>query len=125
MSTFPLIGSALVCCDAAQVRTLVSNINNAEAIFGRCQTCVGNMLRSICAFTCGADQSRFINATVGINESFFGTAEVVLEIDINIDERFVNETYDSCQGVVNPATGTTSMDIACGFYDSRTCTPRR
>jgi Niemann-Pick C1 protein len=35
----------------------------AEQIFGRCATCLRNLFRSICDFTCGSDQSRFMNAT--------------------------------------------------------------
>lgn len=52
-------------------------------------------------------------------------ADVVVALDMNISEKFVNETYESCRGVINPATGTTSMDISCGQYDAKTCTPRR
>lgn len=42
-----------------------------------------------------------------------------------MDEKYINETYDSCKSVIHPASGRVSMDIACGAYNSRTCTPRR
>lgn len=122
----PSVASDRLCCDAAQVQTLSQNIAKAEVIFGRCQTCISNMLLSICAFTCAPDQTRFMNATVDTLTDFFGQeTDVVISIDINIDTKFVADTYDSCQGVVNPATGTTAMDIACGIYDAKTCTPQR
>lgn len=123
------LGDDLVCCDSDQVGALVNNLVLAEAIFGRCQTCLANMLRAICEFSCGIDQSRYLNTTVDTIEVYVDfepvMAEVVVSVEMNIDELFVNKTYDSCRGVINPATGTTSMDIACGQYDSKTCTPRR
>lgn len=42
-----------------------------------------------------------------------------------IDESYANTTYHSCSKVVHPASGRVSMDVACGLYDSRTCTPER
>lgn len=32
----------------------------ADSIFGRCSTCIKNMIRGICDFTCAPDQSRFM-----------------------------------------------------------------
>lgn len=43
----------------------------AEGIFGRCQTCIKNMQKSICSFTCAPDQSRFMKPE--IYDSWDGT----------------------------------------------------
>lgn len=47
---FPMIfynlGSDLLCCDATQVRKISSNFRQAEGIFGRCRSCMKNMIKS-------------------------------------------------------------------------------
>lgn len=49
----------------------------------------------------------------------------VESVQLEISERFVNEVYESCRNVIIPATGTFAMDLACGLYDSKTCSPKR
>ena len=57
------------------------NMVMAEGVFGRCDTCVRNLFRSICDFTCAPDQSRFMAATdTGENEK--GTFVESIEVNL-------------------------------------------
>lgn len=40
---------------------MVSSLRMAEGVFGRCQTCLKNMMKSICSMTCAHDHSRFMS----------------------------------------------------------------
>lgn len=42
-----------------------------------------------------------------------------------LDEKYANDTYNSCKNIIHPASGRVAMDISCGKYDSKTCTPAR
>lgn len=44
---------------------------------------------------------------------------------MNINEAYVNGTFNSCKSVIHPASGRVSMDFSCGMYDSRSCTAKR
>lgn len=46
---------------------------------------------------------------------------VQFEMSIN----FINEVYESCKRVVVPSTSGYVLDMACGLYDSKTCSPKR
>lgn len=50
-----------------------AGFQQADGIFGRCQTCMKNMQKSMCSFTCGADQSRFMKPE--IKESWDGSGK--------------------------------------------------
>ena len=57
------------CCDGDQILSMHNSMTMAEGIFGRCSSCLKNMFRSICEFTCSPDQKKFMKATVlGIND---------------------------------------------------------
>lgn len=58
-----ILGNEPVCCDANQVTRMVGSLRMAEGIFARCQTCLKNMMKSICSMTCAKDHSRFLNTT--------------------------------------------------------------
>ncbi|XP_016843552.1 NPC intracellular cholesterol transporter 1 homolog 1b [Nasonia vitripennis] len=105
------------CCDAEQISTMADNMNMAEQVFGRCSTCLRNLFRSICDFTCAADQSRFMNATKIVNDNWIESIEIFL------DEAYANATYESCKNIVNPTSGTLTMDMAC--KGAKKCNPRR
>lgn len=40
------------------------SMGSAESVFGRCPTCLQNMIKSICSFSCAPDQSRFMDPIV-------------------------------------------------------------
>lgn len=58
-----------VCCDEKQIDVLDSELQRAEGIFGRCTTCVRNLFKYFCEFTCAKDQSRFMKVTEFIPDS--------------------------------------------------------
>lgn len=64
MENLLILGTDPVCCNAAQAQRMITAIQNAEIIFARCQTCLKNMIKSICSMTCAPDQSRFMNTTI-------------------------------------------------------------
>lgn len=112
-----------VCCTSDQVKEMDTSFQLAEQVFGRCQTCVQNMLRSICAMTCHPEQGKFIK----VKEHKPGPLEKECVWDINflIDQKYMDETYESCVGVVAPSTGTRVMGLSCGGNTVETCTPQK
>lgn len=113
-----IIDETPVCCTSDQVLEMDKSFKLAEQMFGRCQTCTQNMLKSICAFSCGADQSKFVSVTkTGEHEGKLYAEEV----EVRLATEYMESTYDSCVGVVSPATGTRVMSIACGGNTVDTC----
>lgn len=51
------------CCDTNQLKTMDQSIKLAANFLKRCPSCLQNLVKHICDFTCGVDQSRFINVT--------------------------------------------------------------
>lgn len=49
----------------------------------------------------------------------------VESVQFEINENYISEVYESCSQVITPSTGAYSMDMACGLYDSKTCSPKR
>ncbi|XP_016911679.2 NPC intracellular cholesterol transporter 1 homolog 1b-like [Apis cerana] len=115
-----------LCCDADNVKTLTENLNMAESIFGRCPTCLRNAYKLLCDLTCSPEQSKFLHVTKKDNYTTESgkRKEYVKEIEVYIEEEYMNKTYDSCKNVVMPQSGKLAMDLACGIYDASTCTPK-
>lgn len=111
--------STPLCCDPFQLHQLDSNFKNGEGLFGRCETCLKNMLFSICNFACNPEQSRFLTAHT--HESGY----YVDKVDYRIDRDHVHGVYDSCKGIILPSSGKYAMDIACGGWESTRCTAER
>ncbi|XP_038117109.1 NPC intracellular cholesterol transporter 1 homolog 1b [Culex quinquefasciatus] len=111
--------STPLCCDPFQLHQLDSNFKNGEGLFGRCETCLKNMLFSICNFACNPEQSRFLTAHT--HESGY----YVEKVDYRIDRDHVHGVYDSCKGIILPSSGKYAMDIACGGWESTRCTAER
>ncbi|KYN10247.1 PREDICTED: Niemann-Pick C1 protein-like isoform X1 [Trachymyrmex cornetzi] len=109
------------CCDANQILTMDKSMDMAESIYGRCPTCVRNMFRLICDFTCSPEQSKFVRVTKSAEENGI---EYVVESQIHITEAFINGTYDSCKNVINPTSGNLAMDIGCGTLGASKCSPK-
>lgn len=51
------------CCDTNQLKTLDNNINLAANFLSRCPSCLDNLVKHFCEFTCSPQQSKFINVT--------------------------------------------------------------
>ncbi|XP_017769241.1 PREDICTED: Niemann-Pick C1 protein-like [Nicrophorus vespilloides] len=110
------------CCDDAQAQytTTMSAMSN---IFGRCPTCVKNILANVCEFSCSPDQSNFVKVkTHGTN----GGKDFVKSIEVTILEEYMNTTYESCSRVALPSSGGVVIDGACGEgFNSFNCNPTR
>ncbi|KAI4483549.1 hypothetical protein M0804_007809 [Polistes exclamans] len=111
------------CCSASQIVYLDLNMNMAEGIFGRCTSCLKNVFREICDYTCGKNQSRFMNVTNSAMDE--KGCEYVTELELYIAEEYINKTYESCKNVINPSSGGLAMDIACGSHGASRCTPKK
>ncbi|KAK2576131.1 hypothetical protein KPH14_007462 [Odynerus spinipes] len=113
------------CCSTDQIVTMDANMNMAEGIFGRCTSCLRNIFKFICSFTCSPDQSRFMKVVKDAVDESRPDEKYVEELEIYVAEEFVNKTYDSCKNVINPSSSGLAMDIACGFHGASRCTPRK
>lgn len=51
------------CCDVNQLKTLDTNVNIASNFLKRCPSCLDNLVKHICDFTCAVNQSKFMNVT--------------------------------------------------------------
>jgi Niemann-Pick C1 protein len=111
-----------VCCTNGQVLKMEQEVQMAEGVFGRCQTCLNNMLKSICALACAPDQSKYIVPTVSRN--FLGV-DYVSEVEFRIDGQFMAGVFNSCIETVVPSSGRLAMDLACGSFGAKDCTPER
>uniref|UniRef100_A0A182NDR6 SSD domain-containing protein n=1 Tax=Anopheles dirus TaxID=7168 RepID=A0A182NDR6_9DIPT len=109
-----------VCCAASQVAEMDKNFQQAEGLFSRCSTCLTNMLYSICSLACHPEQSRFLTAYTEPT-----TGAYVNRVDYRIDRQYVQDTYDSCKGIVLPSSGKYAMDVGCGFWEAAGCTAER
>jgi len=58
-----LVPAVKTCCDTKQLKTMDQSILLAAAFLQRCPSCLQNLVKHICDFICGADQSRFIKVT--------------------------------------------------------------
>ncbi|XP_043277996.1 NPC intracellular cholesterol transporter 1 homolog 1b-like [Venturia canescens] len=112
------------CCDPNQIMTMDKSLQMAEAIFGRCESCAKNLFRSICDFTCASDQARFMKATNWATEPSTGK-EYITSVQIYISQEYTHATRESCSRVINPMTGTSALDIACGGNTGNKCTAER
>lgn len=50
----------LLCCDSEMINIMEANFQMAASLFGRCDTCMKNFRKSICAFNCSPKQSDFL-----------------------------------------------------------------
>ena len=51
------------CCDIKQLKTLDRNTAMVAALFKRCPSCLNNLMKIFCEYTCSPKQSTFINVT--------------------------------------------------------------
>lgn len=57
------------CCDVHQLETFDTNIKLAANFLARCPSCLDNLVKHLCEFTCSPKQSLFMNATqIEVNE---------------------------------------------------------
>lgn len=129
-----------------QVDVLNQNVKLAANFLARCPSCMANLVRHMCDFTCSPQQSKFmeIKATemntdtskfffwgefcrLDINKpySLFSEKEYITNIDLHITGQYMNGTYDSCSAVSSPSTGRRALDLMCGSWGASKCSARK
>ncbi|XP_015181886.1 PREDICTED: Niemann-Pick C1 protein isoform X2 [Polistes dominula] len=111
------------CCDVKQLETLKQNIKLAANFLKRCPSCLDNLSKHFCEFTCSPHQSSFINVTEILKDE--KGIEYVNQIDVYITNKYLDGTYKSCNKVSVPSTGQLALDIMCGEWGSSRCSPQK
>ncbi|XP_038114072.1 NPC intracellular cholesterol transporter 1 isoform X1 [Culex quinquefasciatus] len=119
-----LVDDAVTCCDAQQVDVLNQNVKLAANFLARCPSCMANLVRHMCDFTCSPQQSKFmeIKATEMNTDT---KKEYITNIDLHITGQYMNGTYDSCSAVSSPSTGRRALDLMCGSWGASKCSARK
>ncbi|PNF39249.1 hypothetical protein B7P43_G16956, partial [Cryptotermes secundus] len=111
------------CCNTAQLQAMDEKLQLAEGILKRCTSCVRNLMRHICEFTCSTTQNKFIEPAElkqnPANETYINA------MNVYIDPAYMNETYDSCRQVVMPSSGGPALGSMCIPYGAEDCNPER
>ncbi|XP_011704595.1 PREDICTED: Niemann-Pick C1 protein isoform X2 [Wasmannia auropunctata] len=109
------------CCDADQLTTLNTNVQLAANFLKRCPSCLDNLAKHFCDYTCGVNQSKFINITEKATDEAKGV-EYINGIDLYITNRYLDGTFNSCNKVSVPSTGQLALDLMCGEWGASRCT---
>ncbi|XP_017879993.1 NPC intracellular cholesterol transporter 1 isoform X4 [Ceratina calcarata] len=111
------------CCDTNQLTTMDTNIKLAANFLSRCPSCLDNLVKHFCEFTCSRQQSKFINVTE-IQKDDKGV-EYINGIDFYITNKYLEGTFNSCNKVSVPSSGQLALDIMCGIWGASKCTALR
>ncbi|XP_074113620.1 Niemann-Pick type C-1a isoform X4 [Cotesia typhae] len=112
------------CCDVNQLETFDTNIKLAANFLARCPSCLDNLVKHLCEFTCSPKQSLFMNATqIEVNEETNNT--YVNAVDVFITNKYLQGTFTSCKKVSVPSLGQLALDVMCGDWGASRCTPER
>ncbi|XP_017762316.1 PREDICTED: Niemann-Pick C1 protein isoform X5 [Eufriesea mexicana] len=107
------------CCDTNQLKTMDANIKLAANFLKRCPSCLDNLVKHFCEFTCSTEQSKFINVTEIQKEN---EIKYINGIDIYVTNKYIEGTFKSCSKVSVPSTGQLALDIMCGIWGASRCT---
>ncbi|XP_011630043.1 NPC intracellular cholesterol transporter 1-like [Pogonomyrmex barbatus] len=107
------------CCDTKQLLILNENIKLASNFLKRCPSCLDNLQKHFCDFTCAVNQNIFINITE--KREINGT-EYINAIDLYITNKYLEGTFNSCNKVSVPSTGQLALDLMCGEWGASRCT---
>ncbi|XP_050076475.1 NPC intracellular cholesterol transporter 1 isoform X2 [Anopheles maculipalpis] len=133
-------GNINTCCDAAQVEVLNKNVALAANFLARCPSCMANLVRHMCDFTCSPQQSSFMKVVsteevepkeTDEKSDQPGTTvaptpkEYITKIDIHITQQYLNGTFESCNQVSVPSTGQLALDLMCGDWGASRCSPTK
>ncbi|XP_017042857.1 NPC intracellular cholesterol transporter 1 isoform X1 [Drosophila ficusphila] len=110
------------CCDKTQVELLNKNVELAGHILDRCPSCIENLVRHICQFTCSPHQSEFMRVVATDKNK---DVEYITSVDLHVSTEYVNKTYKSCSQVSVPQTGQLAFDLMCGAYPASRCNPTK
>lgn len=111
------------CCDSAQLATFSKNIELAANFLKRCPSCMMNLARHLCDFTCGKDQSNYMKIVETQNNT--KGKEYITAIDLFITNDYLEGTYKSCKQVSVPSSGQLALDLMCGNWGASKCSAMR
>ncbi|XP_017025835.1 NPC intracellular cholesterol transporter 1 isoform X2 [Drosophila kikkawai] len=111
------------CCDKQQVEILNKNVKLAANFLDRCPSCMENLVRHICQFTCSSQQSDFMHVAETKNNA--KGISYISAVDLHISTEYINKTYKSCSQVSVPQTGQLALDLMCGSYSASRCNPTK
>jgi Niemann-Pick C1 protein len=94
----------------------------AEGIFGRCQTCMKNLMKGICGIACDPQQNKYLTILEIKDSAVFPGKQYANKVEYRIDLNYTTNVYESCKEVVHPSSGRQAMELACGTEASK-CTP--
>ncbi|KAG7205223.1 hypothetical protein KM043_018307 [Ampulex compressa] len=112
----------ITCCDTNQLSTLDVNIKLASNFLKRCPSCLDNLAKHFCDFTCGRNQSKFINVT-RVEENL--GVKYINAMDVYITNKYLDGTFNSCNKVSVPSTGQLALDLMCGEWGASRCTAKK
>lgn len=134
------------CCDTAQLQTLDKGLTFAGNLLRRCPSCMNNLAKHICEFTCSPQQSSFMNVkSTAKNDSnsmymifhvqsskilvlniylIFFIVAYITEIDIFLTKNYTEGIFNSCKRVFMPSTGVLALDFMCGVPSTQ-CTAQK
>ena len=108
LSTDNTTATAHVCCSADQLRTLRSNIGQAQSLINRCPACLSNFIQHYCVVTCDPNSSQFMDADTDPSK------EYVEDITVYITHHYADDLYNSCANVQFAGGGAGVMSLLCG-----------
>ncbi|XP_012258607.2 NPC intracellular cholesterol transporter 1 isoform X2 [Athalia rosae] len=112
------------CCSSEQLITLNNNVEIAANFLQRCPSCMNNLVKHICEFTCSPVQSNFMNVT-NIQPVPDSNKTYIDGVQVYISERYIDGTYKSCNKVAVPSTGQLALDIMCGEWGASRCSAEK
>lgn len=98
------------------------SIRMAEGIFGRCRTCMKNLLKGICAIACDPDQDRYLDILEEFNSTMQAGKTYASHVEFRMDPEYKKNVFESCKNVIHPASGRLALELACGTEISK-CSP--
>lgn len=117
-------GGVLTCCDTEQLKIFDNSIALAANFLGRCPSCMSNLKRHICDFTCSPNQSDFMQVAEVKGPNVNGT-KYITAVDIYVSNNYIEDTYQSCKQVSVPSTGQLALDLMCGPWAAARCSAKR
>jgi Niemann-Pick C1 protein len=100
-----------------------SSIQMAEGIFGRCQTCMRNLMKGICGIACDPNQDKYLTI-IETQFSFIFNKTYANKVEYRMEEKYPLSVFESCKEVIHPASGKKAFDLACGTEAAK-CTPEQ
>lgn len=113
------------CCDSEQIATFANSIKLAANFLKRCPSCMMNLVRHLCDFTCSPQQSNFMEIVATKDNGTLTNGTYITEVNLYVTNDYLNGTYGSCKQVSVPSTGQLALDLMCGSWGAAKCTPLR